>query len=105
MLLILAEGALGMLDIDKEVFPRFSPHQIEVRAVFPSAGPAEGRQRVGDIGRGKVDFIFKEGDEPYDIELILGSDQPGVLAPAATQLMQQIKAFPGVYDVIDSAEL
>ena len=64
----------------------------------------EWRRRIGDIGRGKVDFIFKEGDEPYDIELMLGSDQPDILAPAATQLIQQIKAFPGVYDVIDSAE-
>lgn len=62
------------------------------------------RQRIGDIGRGKVDFIFKEGDEPYDIELMLGSDQPNILSPAVAQLKQQIKAFPGVYDVIDSAE-
>lgn len=62
------------------------------------------RQRIGDIGRGKVDFIFKEGDEPYDIELMLGSDQPQILGPAVAQLKQQIKAFPGVYDVIDSAE-
>lgn len=62
------------------------------------------RQRVGDIGRGKVDFIFKEGDEPYDIELMLGADQPNLLGPAVEQLKQQIKAFPGVYDVIDSAE-
>lgn len=62
------------------------------------------RQRIGDIGRGKVDFIFKEGDEPYDIELLLGSDQPNVLAPAVERLKQQLKAFPGVYDVIDSAE-
>ncbi len=62
------------------------------------------RQRIGEIGRGKVDFIFKEGDEPYDIELMLGSDQPNILAPAVEQLKQQLKAFPGVYDVIDSAE-
>lgn len=62
------------------------------------------RQRIGDIGRGKVDFIFKEGDEPYDIELMLGADQSNILGPAIEQLKQQIKAFPGVYDVIDSAE-
>lgn len=62
------------------------------------------RQRIGDLGRGKVDFIFKEGDEPYDIELMLGSDQPRILGPAVAELKQQIKAFPGVYDVIDSAE-
>jgi multidrug efflux pump subunit AcrB len=62
------------------------------------------RQRIGDIGRGKVDFIFKEGDEPYDIELMLGAGDQDVLQRAAEQLKQQIKAFPGVYDVIDSSE-
>jgi multidrug efflux pump subunit AcrB len=62
------------------------------------------RQRVGDIGRGKVDFIFKEGDEPYDIELMLGAANPEVLGPATEQLKRQIQAFPGVYDVIDSSE-
>lgn len=62
------------------------------------------RQRIGDIGRGKVDFIFKEGDEPYDIELMLGASDPRLLGPASEQLKQQIQAFPGVYDVIDSSE-
>lgn len=62
------------------------------------------RQRIGDIGTGKVDFIFKEGDEPYDIELTLGANNPEILSSAVEQLKQQIQAFPGVYDVIDSAE-
>ena len=62
------------------------------------------RQRIGDTGSGKVDFIFKEGDEPYDIELMLAANNPEILSPAAEQLKQQIRAFPGVYDVIDSAE-
>ncbi|WP_024298130.1 efflux RND transporter permease subunit [Methylomicrobium lacus] len=62
------------------------------------------RQRIGDIGRGKVDFIFKEGDEPYDIELLLGASDSEVLAPAVAALKQRIQAFPGVYDVIDSSE-
>jgi multidrug efflux pump subunit AcrB len=62
------------------------------------------RQRIGDIGRGKVDFIYKEGDVPYDIEVVLGSADPDVLTPAMTQLKQRLKAFPGVYDVIDSSE-
>jgi multidrug efflux pump subunit AcrB len=62
------------------------------------------RQRIGDIGRGKVDFIYKEGDVPYDIEVVLGATDPDVLIPAMTQLKQRLKAFPGVYDVIDSSE-
>ncbi|MCQ8119940.1 efflux RND transporter permease subunit, partial [Methylomonas rosea] len=62
------------------------------------------RQRIGDIGRGKVDFIYKEGDVPYDIELLLGAGDPSLLQPAAEQLKKTLEAFPGVYDVIDSSE-
>lgn len=62
------------------------------------------RQRIGDIGRGKVDFIYKEGDVPYDIELLLGAGDPSLLQPAAEQLKTALAAFPGVYDVIDSSE-
>jgi len=62
------------------------------------------RQRIGDIGRGKVDFIYKEGDVPYDIELLLGAGDPSLLQPAAEQLKTALAAYPGVYDVIDSSE-
>ncbi|MDD1619990.1 MAG: efflux RND transporter permease subunit [Methylococcaceae bacterium] len=62
------------------------------------------RQRIGDVGRGKVDFIYKEGDVPYDIELMLSASDPDSLMPAAEQLKQKLQAFPGLYDVIDSSE-
>lgn len=62
------------------------------------------RQRIGEIGRGKVDFIYKEGDVPYDIELSLSAGDPALLSPAAEQLKQLLQVFPGVYDVIDSSE-
>lgn len=64
----------------------------------------EWRRRIGDTGRGKVDFIYKEGDTDYDIELLLGASDPNLLPAAAEQLKAQLKQFPGVYDVIDSAE-
>ncbi len=63
------------------------------------------RQRIGDIGRGKIDFIFKEGDVPYDIELMLSAGDATLLMPAADQLKVWLSAFPGVYDVVDSSEL
>ena len=62
------------------------------------------RERIGDIGRGKVDFIYKEGDVPYDIELLLGASDSELLPTAAEQLKQQLQALPGVYDVVDSSE-
>lgn len=62
------------------------------------------RKRIGEIQIGQVDFIFKEGDEPYDLELTVGADNPAQLGPAVEQLKQQIKGFRGAYDVIDSGE-
>jgi len=62
------------------------------------------RERIGDIGRSKVDFIYKEGDVPYDIELLLGANDSELLPTAAEQLKQQLQALPGVYDVVDSSE-
>lgn len=62
------------------------------------------RERIGDIGRGKVDFIYKEGDVPYDIELLLGATDSELLPTAAENLKQQLQVLPGVYDVVDSSE-
>ena len=62
------------------------------------------RQRIGDIGQGKIDFIFKEGDVPYDIQLMLSADHQNTLTAATDRLKQQLEAFPGVYDVVDSSE-
>ncbi|MDP3330939.1 MAG: efflux RND transporter permease subunit [Methylococcaceae bacterium] len=41
MLLIMIGGVVGYKLIDKEVFPRFNPHQINIVAQYPGAGPLE----------------------------------------------------------------
>ena len=41
MLLILIGGVSSFNSINTEVFPRFSPQQIQITAFYPSAGPAE----------------------------------------------------------------
>jgi multidrug efflux pump subunit AcrB len=64
----------------------------------------EWRKRIGDLGRTKIDFIYKEGDVPYDIEFDLGSTNPEILPKAAEALKNMLAAYPGVYDVIDSSE-
>lgn len=64
----------------------------------------EWRRRIGDIGRAKIDFIFKEGDVPYDLEFDLGAPDPAQLASASEQFKRKISGYPGVYDVVDSAE-
>lgn len=62
------------------------------------------RKRIGDIGRAKIEFHYKEGDLPFDMEFDLGHPDPAVLALAAAQFKQKLAGYPGVYDVMDSAE-
>jgi len=62
------------------------------------------RKRVGDLGRTKIDFLYKEGDVPYDIEFDLGSADPALLPKAAEALKNTLAGYPGVYDVVDSSE-
>ena len=64
----------------------------------------EWRKRIGDLGRTKIDFLYKEGDVPYDIEFDLGATDPELLPKAAEALKSTLAAYPGVYDVIDSTE-
>ncbi len=64
----------------------------------------EWRKRIGDLGRTKIDFLYKEGDVPYDIEFDLGATDPELLPKAAKALKSTLAAYPGVYDVIDSTE-
>ena len=64
----------------------------------------EWRRRIGDVGRGKIDFLYKEGDVPYDLEFDLGASDQTVLTAAADAFKQKLAAYQGVEDVVDSAE-
>lgn len=64
----------------------------------------EWRTRIGDMGRAKIEFLYKEGDLPYDMEFDLGHSDPAVLALAVAQFKQKLAGYPGVYDLVDSAE-
>ncbi|MBN9126505.1 MAG: efflux RND transporter permease subunit, partial [Nitrosospira sp.] len=46
MMLILIGGCGSLLVMDKDVFPRFLPHQIDVKAAYPGAGPLEIEESV-----------------------------------------------------------
>jgi multidrug efflux pump subunit AcrB len=63
----------------------------------------EWRKRVGDLGRARLDFYYKQGAVPYDLELDLSAADPSTLAQAANRLKQTLAAYPGVSHVVDSA--
>jgi multidrug efflux pump subunit AcrB len=62
----------------------------------------EWRRRIGDIGRARIDFIYREGDVPYDIELELSAPDSAALAASAEALKHRLSNYAGVYDVTDS---
>jgi multidrug efflux pump subunit AcrB len=64
----------------------------------------EWRKRIGDIGLAKIEFLYKEGDLPFDMEFDMGHPDPAILASAVAQFKQKLAGYPGVYDVMDSAE-
>ena len=62
------------------------------------------RKRIGDIGRGKIDFIYKEGDVPFDLEFDLSSSNVKDLSASAEFFKTKLAAYTGVSDINDSAE-
>jgi multidrug efflux pump subunit AcrB len=62
------------------------------------------RQRIGDIGRAKIDFLYKQGESPYDIVIDLSAKDAEVLNTSANALKKRLASYPGVYDVSDSYE-
>jgi multidrug efflux pump subunit AcrB len=64
----------------------------------------EWRKRIGDIGLARIEFLYKEGDLPFDMEFDIGHPDPAVLASAVARFKQKLAGYPGVYDVTDSAE-
>lgn len=64
----------------------------------------EWRKRIGDIGNAKIEYLYKEGDLPYDMDFNLAHPDPAILTSAINLFKQKLASYPGVYDVIDSAE-
>ncbi|MGY6215883.1 efflux RND transporter permease subunit [Methylolobus aquaticus] len=61
------------------------------------------RRRIGDIGRARIDFMYREGDVPYDIQLNLSAADPETLALGTAEVKGRLGKYPGVFDVMDSA--
>jgi multidrug efflux pump subunit AcrB len=85
---------------DVSFFVEFSPEARQRYAIDDLV--RDWRQRIGDIGAANIDFLYRQGQSPYDVTVDLSAADPALVAEAATRLKQKLAAYPGVRDVGDS---
>lgn len=95
---------LETIVLEREVwfFVEFSPYGRQRYAIGDLV--REWRQRIGDIGRARIDFLYRQGESPYDIIIETSAPDAQVVASAAETLKTRLARYPGVYDVGDSYE-
>lgn len=59
----------------------------------------EWRELIGDIGIGKLDFIYREGDTYYDLEWIVSASDPKALTAGVQALQARLADYPGLFDI------
>jgi multidrug efflux pump subunit AcrB len=113
MLLILIGGMVGYRVMDKEVFPRFNPQQIDVTASYPGAGPLEIEESVcvrieealndvpgvkrlyTEIEQGKCNIKVSVLPD-YDPDLIINTLQGRIQSiPRLPKNLEKIEVRPG----------
>jgi multidrug efflux pump subunit AcrB len=63
------------------------------------------REKIGDLGTAKIDFLYKEGDVPYDISFDITSSQPEILQQVSDDVKAKLATYSGVFDIVDSSEV
>lgn len=62
------------------------------------------RDKIGDIGRAKIDFLYRQSSDTYDLGIDLSAGDATTLMDAVAELKRKLAAYPGVYDIGDSSE-
>ncbi|TAN51158.1 MAG: efflux RND transporter permease subunit [Methylococcaceae bacterium] len=95
---------LETIVLEREVafYVEFSPDARQRYAIEDLV--QDWRRRIGDIGRAKIDFLYRQGASPYDIVIEASAPNGATLAAAGAALQQALASYPGVYDVGDSYE-
>jgi multidrug efflux pump subunit AcrB len=91
-----------VLEREASFFVEFSPDARQRYAIEDLV--REWRQRIGDIGRARIDFLYRQGELPYDIIIEISAPDGQVAASAAETLKTRLARYPGIYDVGDSHE-
>jgi len=95
---------LESIILEREVifFVEFSP---DARQRFAMEDLVRGwRERIGNLGRAKIDFLYRQGESPYDIVIEVSDQDARTVAAAGEALKKKLASYPGVYDVSDSYE-
>jgi len=109
MMLIIIGGIVGFKVMDKEVFPRFSPQQIEITAEYPGAGPLEIEESVcvrieeavSDMpGVKRLNSAIREGECIVKVSVLPDYDQDQIIN-ALRGRIQNIPRLPKNLEKID----
>ncbi|GJL59139.1 MAG: acriflavin resistance protein [Nitrospirales bacterium] len=62
----------------------------------------EWREYIGDIGKAKLDFLYRQGDNYYDLEWAVSATDSEIMPAALAMLTEHLSSLPGVFDVMHS---
>lgn len=112
MLLIWLGGVGGLLTLERDVYPRFSPGQFEIVAVYPGAGPADVEtglcipleEAIYDLpGIGHLDTSVFEGECQIKVGVLPGHERDAVMS-AARGRIDALTRLPAAVEKIDVRE-
>jgi multidrug efflux pump subunit AcrB len=112
MLLIWLGGLSGLLTLERDVYPRFSPGQFEIVAVYPGAGPHDVEtalcipleEAIHDLpGIGHLDTGVFEGECQIKVSVLPGHVRDAVMS-AARGRIDALSRLPAAVEKIDVRE-
>ncbi|MDO9006528.1 MAG: efflux RND transporter permease subunit [Aquabacterium sp.] len=112
MVLIWLGGLAGLLAVEKDVFPRFSPQQFEIVAIYPGAGPPDVEtavcipleEAIHDLpGIKHLDTSVFEGECQLKVSVLPGHPRDTVMS-AARGRIDALTHLPAAVEKIDIRE-
>jgi multidrug efflux pump subunit AcrB len=112
MLLIWLGGLFSLFSMQKDVFPRFTPRQFEIAALYPGAGPLDVEESVcipleeavHDLpGIKHLDTGVFEGECQIKVSVLPGHEKEAVMS-AARGRIEGLTRLPATVEKIDIRE-
>lgn len=112
MLLIWLGGLSGLSALEKDVFPRFSPQQFEIVAIYPGAGPPDVEaavcipleEAIHDLpGVKHLDTEVLEGECQVKVSVLSGHEREEVMSAVRSRI-DALTHLPAAMEKIDIRE-